>query len=105
MTTSKNFKIIFTSDCKKEMEHIYNYISKNLYAHNSAKQLMKKVEETINRLKIMPEAYPIIKKYNELRMKYRRIVIGKYVIIYTILKKEIYIVHMYYGRSNYLNKI
>lgn len=54
----------------------------------------------------MPESYPIIKDYEELNLKYRKITIEKYIILYTISKTEniIYIVHMYYGRSNYLNK-
>lgn len=107
MTISENYKIIFTNDCRKEMYSIYEYISEKLSAINSAKALMKKVEETINKLRNLPEAYPIVKKYKELSLEYRKITIGRYIIIYTVSHKEkkVYIVHMFYGKSNYFNKI
>ena len=105
--SKKQFKIVFTNDCKQEMDNIYNYISNNLYAPKAAKELMNKVETTIQSLKDMPEAYMTIKKYDELKMEYRRIIINNYVIIYTISEEKniIYIVHMYYGRSNYFEYI
>ena len=70
MNTSKNFKIIFTTDCKKEIDDIYHYISQKLFAYNSAKKLMKKLEDIIENLKYMPESYPIIKEYEELNLKF-----------------------------------
>lgn len=105
--SKKQFKIVFTNDCKQEMDNIYNYISNNLYAPKAAKELMNKGETTVQSLKDMPEAYMAIKKYSELEMEYRRIVINNYVIIYTISeeKNSIYIVHMYYGGSNYFKYI
>ena len=39
--SKKQYKIVFTSDCIKEMDYIYNYISSNLYAEKSSKELMK----------------------------------------------------------------
>lgn len=105
--SKKQSKIVFTNDCKQEMNDIYNYMSNNLYSPKAAKELMNKVETTIQRLKDIPKAYMTIKKYNELEMEYRRIVINNYVIIYTISeeKNSIYIVHMYYGGSNYFKNI
>ena len=101
------FKIVFTNDCRKEMEYIYNYISQKLYALKAAKNLMKKVEQTIQDLKFMPKAYTVIKKYPKLKMEYRRISLKNYIIIYAISEEEktIYIVHMFYGRNNYLEKL
>lgn len=105
--SKEQFKIVFTTDCKQEMDDIYNYISNKLYAPKAAKELMNKVETTIQSLKDMPKAYMTIKKYDELKMEYRRIVINNYVIIYTISEEKniIYIAHMYYGRSNYFEYI
>lgn len=105
--SQKQYKIVFTNDCIREMDYIYNYISSKLYAEKSSKELMKNVQEAIENLKNMPRIHMVIKKYNEVELEYRRIVIGNYIIIYTISEKEntIYIVHMYYGGSNYLNDI
>ena len=105
MGISENkYKIVFTNDSIEEMDSIYNYISKKLYAPNSARRLMAQVEEEIQSLEYMPQKYAVIKRFPEIDMEYRRIVIKNFVVIYTISEKEkiIYIVHMYYGRSNYL---
>lgn len=100
-----NYKIVFTKDSIREMDSIYNYISNKLYAPSSAKKLMKQVEEEIQNLKHMPQKYGVIKQFPEIEMEYRRIVIKNYVIIYAISEIEhtIYVVHMFYGKSNYLN--
>lgn len=104
---NSNFKIFFTNEFIKEMDYIYNYISKNLYSKNSAKKLMKKVEDHIENLKFMPKSYAIVKEIEEINLEYRRIVIDNYSILYTISESEntIYVVHMYYNASDYLNKI
>ena len=105
--SKKQYKIVFTSDCIREMDYIYNYITLNLYASKAAKQLMNTVQQAIENLKIMPKIHKVIKNYIELELEYRRIVIGNYVVIYTISEREriIYIVHMYYGGRNYLEDI
>lgn len=104
--SKRQFKIVFTNECNLEMNYIYYYISKKLFAQNSAKKLMLKVEKIIQNLKYMPKMYMIIKNYNVLQMKFRRISINKYIIIYTISDEEriVYISHMYYSKSNYLTK-
>lgn len=108
MDISENeYKIVFTNDCRMEMDYIYSYITNNLYNQNAARRLMQKVEDSIQGLKEMPKSYPIIKKYAGLDFEYRRIIINNYAIIYTIseIEKTIYIVHMYYSGSNYLTKL
>ena len=106
-TSNDTFKIVFTNDCINEMDRIYNYIGNNLYSTKSEKKIMQKVEESIENLKYMPKSYGVIKRYPEIKLEYRRILINNYIIIYTVNEREntVYIVHMYYGRSDYLNKI
>ncbi|MBQ9013657.1 MAG: hypothetical protein IJ094_08925 [Bacilli bacterium] len=50
--------------------------------------------------------YVEIEKNDELNNKYRRIVIKKFVVLYTIdiKRKTVYISHIYYGGKNYLNR-
>ena len=38
MDTNNHYKIEFTEECLREMKKVYNYISDNLYAENSAKK-------------------------------------------------------------------
>ena len=66
---------------------------------------MKQVEEEIQNLKWMPKRNMVIKRILEIELEYRRLIIKNFVVIYTVSEKEktVYIVHMFYGRSNYLN--
>ena len=105
--SKEQYKIVFTNDSINEMDSIYQYISQKLFASNSSKRLMNKVDKTIQTLKYMPRAYSVVKIHPELELEYRRIVINKYIIIYTIAEEEkkVYITHMYYSGSNYLSKL
>lgn len=107
MDTKNHYKIEFTEESKKEIKKIYNYIKNELYAENAAKRIMNKVEELVNNLAYAPKIYAEIDKYRGTKKVYRRIVIDNYVLLYTINEqnKKIYIMHMYYGGSDYINKI
>lgn len=106
-TNEQQYKIVFTNDAIIEMDSINHYITKNLYNSQAASRLMEKVEEAIYGLKDMPRKYAVIKKYEELNLQYRRIVINNYAVLYTIDEEEktVYIVHMYYGERNFLNNL
>ena len=45
-----NYKVIITPTAYKEINKIYDYISEDLYAEKTAKDLMLKVEESIQNL-------------------------------------------------------
>ena len=102
---TKQYKVIITPTAYKEINRIYDYITEDLYAECAASRLMQKIEQEVQRLKKAPRIHSKIPKYDELKRKYRRIVIKNYVILYTIDEenKTVYISHMYYGGRNYLN--
>ena len=106
-TKNDTYKIIFTNDAIKDMTEVLDYISENLYSPDAARKLMREIDNSIENLKYMPYSFRVIKKYDELKLKYRRIIIKKYVVIYTIdeNKKQVYIINIYYGKSNYFTKI
>ena len=99
------YKVIITPTAYKEINKIYDYILEDLYAEKAVKNLMKKVEEEIQLLKYSPKMYAEINKIDKLKRRYRRIVIKHFVILFTIDEdnRVVYISHMYYGGSNYLN--
>ena len=101
----ETYKIIITPTASKEIYDIYYYIFINLDARKAARQLMRLVEKEINNLKYFPKIHHEIEVNSGVKRKYRRIVIKRYVILYTIdeNKKIIYISRMYYGLKNYLN--
>lgn len=107
MDTNSNYSVEFTNECKKEIRRIYSYIKENLYAEQAANNLLLKVEEYTSNLSYAPRIYAEIDKYKGTNLIYRRIVINNYVILYTIEEenKKVYISHMYYSGSDYINKI
>ncbi len=107
ISEENQYKISFTKDSIFEMDNIYRYITENLYNIHAAKNLMRKVENSIYTLKSMPRKYMIVKKVDELNLEYRRIVVDNFIIVYTIDEyiKTVYIVHIYYSGSNYLNSL
>ena len=78
---TKKYKVIITPTAYKEIDKIYNYITDDLYADKTAKRLMNKVEQEIQRLKDSPKIYAEIEKIDELKRFYRRIVVNNYVIL------------------------
>lgn len=102
---TNNYEVEFTEECLQEIKKVYNYIKDNLYATNSAENLMNMVEEFTNNLAYAPKIYAEIPRYRGTNSTYRRIVIKNYILLYTIDEesRKVYVSHMYYGGSNYLN--
>ena len=99
------YEIVISDTCLEEIEANCNYIENILKAEQAAKILREKIRKTVQGLKNSPKIYAKIEKRDRKGREYRRIVIGKYVIIYTIVEedKNILISHMYYSGRNYLD--
>ena len=107
MSIDESYEVIFADECIKEIDKVYEYIKKNLYAKDAAKKLMNKIEKLTNNLAFTPKMYVEIERYKETKRVYRRIIIDSYVLLYTIdeKKKQVYVAHMYYSGMDYLSNI
>lgn len=101
------YKIKLTEDFLEEIEEIYKYISNTLKAKSTAKRLIRKVINNIHLVEKLPEIFMKIEKYSKTERQYRRFVVNNYVVLYTVdnTEKIVYIVHIYYGRRNYINDL
>lgn len=106
MDTNK-YKVIITPTAFKEINRIYDYLLTDLYAETAAEDLMKLVETEVQNLKQSPRIHTEIEKFDELDRRYRRIVLKKYIILYTIDEENsiVYVAHMYHGTRNYLDDL
>ena len=86
------------------MIEIYDYISIKLNESLAAKRLFLKINNKISHLSKNPYIYSKAGKTDRLKREYRKIVIGNYIVLYTIdsNNKKVYISHIIYGRKNYL---
>ena len=99
----EKYEVEFTEECISEIESIYEYISTNLLASKSARELLKTVNKKVLNLTEEPEMYMKIGKADKLKREYHRLVVKNYIVLYTIdyEKKKVYISRMIYGKRNY----
>lgn len=98
-----NYVIKFTTIANNDLEEIYRYISKELFAENAAVDFLSRIESNIMRLKYFP--YSASYLLNEfLRNKgYRKLIIDNYIVFYIVDEKEkqVIIMRVLYGKQKY----
>ncbi len=65
--------------------------------------ILTRLKEDIDNLDFMPRAHKTLYSYKDKEGEYRRIVSGKYIIIYQIIKNQIIILRIFSQKQNYLN--
>ena len=101
--SKQKYEVIWLNSFKEELSHIYHYLVKELNQVLIAKKLHKKILKLLSYLYFYPELYQKINHNKDVR----RIPIGKYVILYTIdnYKKQVFVLHIYHGNKNYLDRL
>lgn len=98
-----NYSVHFTKFAMNDLDDIYLYISKELFAESAAEALLNRLENSIMQLKEFPKlGSRLTDQY--LRMKgYRRIIIDSYIIFYIVneQKKRVIIMRILYGKRKY----
>ena len=101
----KEYRIILEPQFKEELNSIlYLFPHSNL----TRKKLHTEIRNTVLSLEIFPERYGQIDEYENLRTEnIRKLPINKYVVIYEVdnEKDEVYILHIFSQKQEYLNQI
>lgn len=99
MDTDDFYKLIFTKRFIRELEKVDKYLSENVYFPN---YLMRKIDDALIQISIFPKSHERIEN-----TQYRKALVKKYIIIYTVneKKKEIYILHIFHSKSDYQRKL
>lgn len=84
---------------QKDLKRIHGYMKEYNF-----EKVIERVYKDIENLKYMPRMHKTIFYYTNPEIEYRRIVSGKYVIIYKIEKNEIIILRIFNQKENYLNQ-
>lgn len=98
-----NYIIQFSSEAKKDLINIFNYIMYSLNKPKIAKKKVEKIKLTIYKSIDNPEIYPIIQEDILSKYNLRKIVIDNHIVFYTISNNIIYIVRILYARKNWIN--
>ena len=93
--------IELSKDAKKDLDRISIFLEED---NASRTKIIEKINNDIKNLTFMPRMHKTLIYYKDKNGEYRRIVSGKYIIIYKIVKDEIIILRIFNQRENYLNQ-
>lgn len=105
MKNNKNYNIVYLDSFYSEFEEIIYYISYKLKNKTAAKNLINKVENSINNLLNNPKMFEIYKSKKIRENNWYRVYVGNFIIFYTVLDSKIIISHIIYGRRDIENLI
>ena len=84
---------------KRDLRRICRYMRKYNF-----KKIIERIYRDIGNLTFMPRTHKTLIYFKDKKGEYRRIVSGKYIIIYKIVKDEIIILRIFNQKENYLNQ-
>ncbi|MBF8437738.1 type II toxin-antitoxin system RelE/ParE family toxin [Halanaerobiaceae bacterium Z-7014] len=101
------FEIKITDEARHDLEKIYDYISLEFKNDIAAKKLIRKIRDSIIRLREFPYMSELLKDEILRKKGYRKIVIDNYIVIYKVNKDErlVIIVRIIYNRRQYQDLI
>ncbi len=99
------YSVKLTDEFLEEFEEICDYISDKLKNISASNRLREKVIYNILSLENSPKMYTEIEKTARTKLKYRKMIVNNYVILYTIdeTEKIVYVAHIYYSGRNYID--
>jgi len=94
------YKIELSNDAKKYLNKISEYLE-NYEPYRD--KVIEKIDKDIDNLKNMPRRHKTVIFAKDINGEYRRIVSGKHIIIYRIIKNEITVLRVFNQKEDYLN--
>ena len=96
------YKYAFTDLAAKEVDDAIGYIKTSLNAPIAASKLFGKMQDQIRLILDSPYSYPDCRAYFENDTNIRHCIVGNFMLVYKIDKKEnsIVFLHFVYGRRN-----
>lgn len=93
------YKIEISKNARRDIRRIRDYLEEY-----GAEKIYKHIKNDISNLKYMPRAHKTLYSSYNPNGEYRRIISGKYIIIYQINKYKINILRIFNQKENYLNQ-
>lgn len=93
------YKIEMSKNARRDIRRIKDYLEEY-----GAEKIYKHIKNDISNLKYMPRAHKTLYSSYNPNGEYRRIISGKYIIIYQINECKINILRIFNQKENYLNQ-
>ena len=90
-----------------DLDEIFSYIANTLAAEQTAVNLMREIQDMILSLSEMPERFGLSLDSTLAKRGYRKVTVKKYIILYTIDKKNkiVNIMRIFHGSMDYTKYI
>ena len=90
-----------------DLDEVFSYIANSLHDEQNAVKLMREIQDMILSLSEMPERFSLSLDSTLAKRGYRRAAVKKYVILYTIDKKNkiVNIMRIFHGSMDYTKYI
>ncbi len=93
------YEIILSKEAKRDRIRIAKYMKEY-----NAEKIIKRIYTDIDKLSFMPRIHKTVSYYANPEIEYRRMISGKYSVIYKIVEEQIIILRIFNQRENYLNQ-
>ena len=94
------YNLELSNDAKEDLNKISEYLEEY---ESYREKVIERMDKDIDNLKTMPRIHKTVIYVKDKSGEYRRIVSGKYIIIYRIIKDEITVLRVFNQKENYLN--
>lgn len=101
----KRYLVEVSYDALRDLEDIYDYIKNDLGLPKYAEQLLNKIEKSFKSLEYLPRKYSKIESKMSESLELRRIIVDRYIVIYSIEFETVLVLKILYGPSNRANHI
>ena len=95
------YKLELSNDAKKDLNKISDYLE---YYEPYRNKVIEKIDKDIENLKSMPRIHKTVICDKDKNGEYRRIISGKYSVIYKIIGNQITVLRVFNQKENYLNQ-
>ena len=100
-----NYTIKMTPKAAEDLDNIYQYISKELFATSSATNILERIEKGIMGLREFPFSCNYVADEYLRNKGYRKLLVGNYIVFYLIEEEndQVIIMRVLYGKQKYEN--
>ena len=102
---NNNYSLKFTPIALQDLDEIFSYISTKLFAESSALKLIDNIENSIMKISHFPFSCNLVLDEPLKSKGYRKLIVDNYIVFYLVNeeKKQVIVMRILYGASNYQN--
>ena len=95
-------KIYYSPEARQDLDKIWEHIASELQNPSAAEKTINHILHAVSQLEDFAEIGALLSSIADVEGDYRVLVTGKYLTIYRVQRKEVYVDRILYGQRDYL---